>query len=395
MRRQILIFIPGSKSLTQRALILASLAKGRSVLLGPCVCDDTLHLVRALRAMGIIARMRRGAWEIRSGGSLRPPRKRLLLGNAGTAVRFLGALSSIVDGEILLDGSEAMRRRPQGELLAALSRLGVRVRASRGGRLPVLLRGPARRRAARLDVEAAVSSQHVSGLLMAAPLLPGGLELRLPRAAVSLPYVAMTGALMHLFGVRVERPAPGRLRVRPGAYRPARLRIEVDASGAAMMQAAAVLSGRRVRIPGAPGKALQGDAVFPAIVKKLASPGPKGLDMKATPDLVPPAVAVALFRRGTTHFTNIAHLRAKESDRLTVLAGELRKLGARIEERRDGLFVRPAPLRGGVRLDPHGDHRMAMTFGLVGLRVPGVRIADRACVTKSFPGFFRELGKLR
>jgi 3-phosphoshikimate 1-carboxyvinyltransferase len=395
MRKEIRIFVPGSKSLTQRALVLASLAKGRSVLLGPCVCDDTLHLVRALRAMGIIVRMRRGEWEVRSGGALRPPRKRLLLGNAGTAVRFLGALSSIVDGEILLDGSEAMRRRPQGELLAALQKLGVRVCAARGGRLPVSLRGPARRRPAGLDVEAGVSSQHLSGLLMAAPLMPGGLELRLPRAAVSLPYVAMTGALMHLFGVRVERPGRGRLRVRPGAYRPARVRIEVDASGAAMMQAAAALSGRTARIPGAPGKTLQGDAVFPAILGKLASPGPRVLDMKATPDLVPPAVAVALFRGGTTHFANIAHLRAKESDRLAVLAGELRKLGAKIEERKDGLAVRPAALRGGVTLDPHGDHRMAMTFGLVGLRVRGVRIADRACVAKSFPGFFRELGKLR
>ena len=395
MRRQIRIFVPGSKSLTQRALVLASLAKGKSVLLGPCVCDDTLHLARALRAMGIIVRMRRDRWEVRSGGALHPARKRLFLGNAGTAVRFLGALSALVDGEILLDGSEAMRRRPQGELLAALQQLGVRVRAARGGRLPVLLRGPARRRPAGLDVEAAVSSQHLSGLLMAAPLLPGGLELRLPRAAVSLPYVAMTGALMRRFGVRVELPGRGRLRVRPGAYRPARVRIEVDASGAAMMQAAAVLSGRKVRIPGAPGKALQGDAVFPAVVRKLASPGPKVIDMRRTPDIVPPAVALALFRGGTTRLRGVAHLRAKESDRLAVLAGELRKLGAKIEERRDGLFVRPAALRGGVRLDPHGDHRMAMTFGLVGLRVRGVRIADRACVTKSFPGFFRELGKLR
>jgi len=399
--------VPGSKSLTQRCLVVAALARVPATLRGALPCDDSDALSVLLRSLGVGV-----DWE---GDVVRVQPAPLVasghpvhVGNAGTALRFGACLSLLTEGEVVLDGTARMRQRPLGELADALSELGVQVRwAGQPGFPPLGLR---RVRSAQptVTVDVSRSSQFASGLLLVAPNLPHGLRVKLAGEAVSLPYVSMTAGLMRRAGARVTWTDERCVQVEPGGYglqeAHATLEVEPDWSSAAFVLGAGWLLGRQVQMapsPPPPGASLQGDARFVELLAELERPRLHTLDLAPTPDLVPPLAAVALFASHPTQIRGAAHLRIKESDRLAVLAEQLGRLGASVRERADGLDIEPLP--AGTRhppagprvLDPADDHRMAMAFGLVGLRLQGVTVSEPGCVSKSFPTFWTTLDDLR
>jgi len=420
--------VPGSKSLTQRALVVAALARGRSRLRGGLDSDDSRALRSALRRLGVVVRESRAGWTVRgTGGALRPLRVPLRVGNAGTAMRFLTALVALGEGHYVVDGDRRMRQRPIADLIGALRQLGVEARGARRNRFPpVEIRAAGGLRGGTARLSGAVSSQYLSALLMVAPLAGREVRLRVTGRLVSAPYVNLTLAVMRAFGVRVAGP-PTAGRRRPAGpsakrsllyrvsggqrYRPRTYDIEGDASSASYFLAAAALTGGRVRISNLDAGSAQGDAGFIDLLERMgcavirgrhgleavAPPGGvlRGIDadMSAMPDVVPTLAAVALFARTPTRIRGAAHLRVKESDRLRALRLEIRRLGGACRETRDGLIITPRPLRGAL-IRTYNDHRMAMAFALVGLRVPGVRIQNPSCVSKSFPGYFAHLFRL-
>ena len=420
--------VPGSKSLTQRALIVSALARGRSTLVGALDSDDSRHLRRALRRLGVRVREGRASWSVRgAGGALRTVRSSLGVGNAGTAMRFLTALVALGRGRYVLDGSPRMRRRPIGELVTALQRLGVEARClGRRGCPPVEVRASGVIPGGRTRLSGADSSQYLSALLMVAPLARRTVTIRVSGRRVSAPYVDLTLGVMRAFGARLRASTASPVRPRsvrrsaaapagrlytipaPQAYRARRYAVEADASSASYFLAAAALTGGRVRVSNLPAVSAQGDARFVDLLERMgcdvrrgsggveaAAPGGGGLrgldaDLVDMPDVVPTLAAVALFARTPTRIRGVAHLRLKETDRLRALAREITRLGGSCRETADGLLIRPRPLRG-ASVRTYDDHRMAMALALVGLRVPGVRIQDPACVRKSFPGYFTRL----
>jgi len=400
----LLISVPPSKSETQRALVLAALGRAPCTLTRPLVCDDSLALRRGLCALGARVDDAGPHWRVTPPNRLVAPADPLSLDNAGTAVRFLTALAPLVQGAYAVDGNAAMRRRPMPGLLAALAALGVRVEElGRPGCPPVRLtsaggadtgapaRDPAPRAAApQVTLSAGGSSQELSGLLLAGCAMPRGLVITVDGELPSRPYVEVTLASMAQAGVLVARPAPNTFNVPP--QRPAANRLDIDGdwSSASYPLAAGWLLGREVTLAGLRPGSAQGDRVIVDLLPALARPGPRAFSMTDCPDLVPTVVACALFADGPTAITGVAHLRLKETDRLEALATELAKLGARVGAGADGLAVEPAPLHGAV-LDPCDDHRLAMAFGLVSLRVHGVTIRDPDCVAKSYPDFWEML----
>jgi 3-phosphoshikimate 1-carboxyvinyltransferase len=387
---------PGSKSQTQRALILAALAPGETALLDPLDCDDSQVLRRALEALGVGVAEEGRTWRI-SGGALRTPEAPLWCGEAGTTSRFLTPLSLLCD-ELTLDGSSRLRERPLEPLLQALSRLGVAVeRPTSGESLPVTLRrgaGPG----SRTWIEVSHSSQFLSGLLLVGPCLPRGLLLEArggEGGPVSRPYLDMTLEAMRRFGVEVA-VEDLLFRVPPAPYRavPA-FQVEGDWSGAAFLLAGGRLAGREVRLLNMNADSSQGDRVMVEFLEELARPGPHRFDLTHCPDLIAPLCAASVTATHRVEIVGVAHARLKESDRVAVLARGLRAVGVEVEEREDSLTVTPGAALRPARLDPAGDHRMAMAFGLLSLLQPGIEVADRGCVTKSYPGFWHDLERLR
>ena len=387
--------VPGSKSVTQRALVLAALADGPSELRGALDCDDSRQLRHALRRLGIgIDDHEPACWRI-TPGPLRDPGGPLDCGNAGTTLRFLSALALLLDAPLTLDGDEHLRRRPLGDLVDALATLGVA--ASWGGRPgspPVTLRRTGAG-AETVAVDSGRSSQFASALLLAAPRLPGGLAVRLSGPVVSRPYLALTVECLRAFGVTVADAAGTELRVAPGGPRGRSYLVEGDWSSAAFLLAAARIAGRELRLDNLRHDSAQGDRAVVGLLAGLDRPAPRTFDLGDFPDLLPPLAAAAAFASGPTTLTGVAHARVKESDRLAVLAEGFRRAGVDVRELRDGLRVAPGADPGAVTLDPHDDHRMAMAFGLLGLRRPGLQVSNPDCVGKSFPGFWDELQRLR
>jgi 3-phosphoshikimate 1-carboxyvinyltransferase len=303
----------------------------------------------------------------------------------------------------LLDGDERMRQRPIGPLAEALESLGIQVEHPlKEGYPPLRLtrRSPP---PGRVSVDISRSSQFASGLLLLAPRLADGLLLELSGQVVSLPYLRMTTQMMERAGARVSWQAPNRIQVRAGAYdfakEAAEQVIEPDWSTAAFVLAAARIAGLRVKIPDLPSAAqsLQGDALFASMLEELDRPGRHEFDLTRGPDLIAPLVAAALLADGPTRIKGAAHTRIKESDRIAVLVGGLRQLGAEVVEHPDGLELTPLPERPdeAVRIDPAGDHRMAMAFGLLSLRWPAISVLDPGCVSKSYPSFWDMLARIR
>jgi 3-phosphoshikimate 1-carboxyvinyltransferase len=405
--------VPGSKSITNRALPIAALARGQSRLLGALASDDTAAMCEGLRALGAHIEIGTEEWIVDgTGGRLGVPTAPLDARASGTTARFLTALATLSPGPVELDGAPRMRERPIEELAQALRDLGADVEAlGTGGCPPVRVAGGGLPGGTAL-VDASRSSQFVTALLLAAPCAQRDVVLTLKDAVlVSRPYVELTLEVMGSFGADAGWVGPDTLRVKAGRPYAARTyRIEPDASAAAYAFAAAAIAGGRVRVEGIPGDSIQADLQLLDVLERMGcrvirapdhaevigSEKPlRGVDvdMNAMPDAVLALAVVAIFAEGPTRIRNVANLRLKETDRLAALETELRKLGANATAAEDELVVEPAPLRGAA-IETYDDHRMAMAFALAGLRVPGVSILDPECVRKTWPDYFAALERL-
>ncbi len=407
--------VPGSKSLTNRALVTAALALGESTLTGALDSEDTRVMVEALGKLGFDVRHDpdRAVIAIMGRGGEIPARSaELHLKNSGTSLRFLTAMVALGQGVYHLDGVARMRERPIEDLLFALNGLGASAVADHGnGRPPltVTARG--------LDggyawVKGDVSSQFLSALLMALPLARERTTIEVNGVLVSRPYVSMTLALMEDFGVAVGNRDFRRFDIAPARYRALDYAVEPDASAASYFFALAAITGGEITVEGLGTASIQGDMAFvdvlehmgATVVREPTRTTVKGgalkavdVDMNAISDTVMTLGVTALFADGVTRIRNVAHIRHKETDRIAALAAELRKLGARVDEQHDGLVIDPPPRNQlkGASIKTYQDHRMAMSFALAGLVVPGVVILDPGCVAKTYPGFWADLERLR
>lgn len=401
------VAVPGSKSCTARALVMAALSEGDSVLLEPADCDDSDRMLDGLNGLGVPARKASGRIEI-SGRPFTPPEAPVHLGNSGTAVRFLAAACATLDGEATLDGVQRMRERPIGDLVEALRWWGVDAETATGCP-PITVRSNGRFGGA-THVRGSASSQYLSGLLMTAPKATEDAILHIDGELVSKPYIDLTVGMMAERGVRVEYGNYEHFRVESGqCYAPGEYAVEADASGASYFFAAAAVAGGRVRVRNLSSRSLQGDAQFPAVLAQMGCSVEEGdnwievggrgilrgidVDMNAMPDMAQTLAVVALFAEGPTTIRNVANLRIKETDRIAAMAAELRKLGAEVDELADGLRVVPGDLRG-AEVDTYDDHRMAMSLAVAGLCIPDVIIREPECVSKTFPDFFERFEQL-
>jgi len=408
------IAVPGSKSLTQRALIAAALADGSSTLLGPLTSEDTDYTSKALEQMGIKVQKETDCWRVDgAGGRISAPKEEIFLGNNGTATRFLTSVAALGDGVFIIDGEKRMRERPIGPLMEALRGWGVDIRSVMDTGCPPLRITSHGLPGGETILPEGKSSQYLSSLLLVAPYAARPATLEVRGEVLSKPYVAMTLSVMADFGVEVDcNQELTRFVIPQGCYRAREYQIEGDASNASYFWAAAAIIGGRVTVSNVPVPSLQGDAgLLPLLARMGCEISREGggimvqgrkelegitVDMGDMPDVVPTLAVVAAFAQGTTVINNIAHLRIKECDRLTAVVTELTKMGARVEERPDSMIIHGdggAGLHGAV-IDTYKDHRMAMSFAVTGLRVPGVRISDEGCVAKSFPDFWERFSLL-
>jgi 3-phosphoshikimate 1-carboxyvinyltransferase len=399
--------VPGSKSITNRALICAALADGASVLERCAPGDDTAAMLECLSAFGVRLVVDGDRVNVVGGGGHLPPGPLTLSARlAGTTSRFVTALAALGAGPYVIDGEPPLRQRPMGPLHDALRQLGALVDSPDGhGTLPVEVAGPAR--GGVVTVAGDVSSQYITALMLIGPYLPGGIDITLSTPLVSRPYVELTAAVMGAFGAdRVEVGAT-HITVHPGRYRGTRYEVEPDASSASYPLAVAAVTGGTVEVPGLGARSLQGDARFADLLAAMgcdvawgddsvtvSRPSARPLagieiDMSDISDLVPTVVAVAVTAGSPTRITGVGFIRHKESDRLGDLAAELRATGARVTVEPDGLLVEPGegPLRG-ARLGTHHDHRLAMAFGVLGTVVAGIEVDDPHVVSKSWPEFW-------
>jgi 3-phosphoshikimate 1-carboxyvinyltransferase len=404
------IRVPGSRSETNRALPAAALARGRSRLVGAGESDDTEAMRGCLRALGVSIEADPDGWPGEGrGGRLHAPAGPLDARSSGTTARFMTALATLADGPVVVDGAPYMRRRPIAPLCEALAQLGAGSRIlGDAGCPPVELSGGGLP-GGRAQIDARDSSQFVSGILLASPAAAGDVELVFEGGVLaSRAFVELTVDVMRAFGARVELGESG-AHVRAGhAYEARTYRIEPDAQSAVYGFAAAAIAGGRVRVEGIPARSSQTDLAVLEVLEAMGcrverlpdavevSRAPEAelrgvdVDMNHIPDAALAIAVVALFAEGRTRLRNIAHIRIKETDRMAALETEIRRIGGEARAGRDDLVVAPGVLHG-ADVETYDDHRMAMSFALAGLRVPGIRIRDPGCVAKTWPGFFETL----
>jgi 3-phosphoshikimate 1-carboxyvinyltransferase len=409
------IAVPGSKSITQRALIAAALADGVSNLTGPLESEDTRYTAAALEQMGVMVEKGRDKWTVNgNGGLIATPDKEIFLGNNGTATRFLTSVAALGSGTFRINGDARMAERPILPLIQALQGWDVDIASINNNGCPPLLIKANGLSGGKTTLPAGKSSQYLSSLLLVGPYARKEAELDVEGEILSLPYVFMTLAVMEAFGIRVEaNEALNSFRIPRGIYRAMDYAVEGDASNASYFYAAAAVTGGEVTVPNVPVPSLQGDAAFVALLARmgcqvnktgegLTVSGPEELkgitiDMGDMPDVVPTLAVVASRAKGRTTIKNIAHLRIKECDRLHVMAVELAKMGARVQELEDSLIIEgkdpDAPMHGAA-INTYNDHRIAMSFAVAGLAVPGVKILGEECVAKSFPDFWERFSLL-
>ena len=398
--------LSGSKSISNRALILASFCPAKTRLTNFLFSDDTVALIGAFRTLGFPVETDESARICTiTGGKTLPKYAELNVGNAGTAMRFLASYLTLGSGEFILDGDERMQQRPISDLIEALQRLGVDAECVNGNGCP-----PVRIRAngvkgGECRIAGANSSQYISSALMAAARTQTGMTIRVEGEAASKPYIDMTIAMMQRFGVKTERDGYGRFEICRQEYRsPGEYAVEPDASAASYFLAGVAIQGGETTIRGLGSESIQGDTRFADVLERMGcgvewssdsvtirSEGKlKGIDidMNATPDMVMTLCTVALFAEGKTTIRNVGNLRIKESDRISAMATELRKLGAEVEEWTDGLAVTPSGKYRSASIATYNDHRIAMSFAVAGLRIEGVEIENPQCVNKTFPEFF-------
>jgi 3-phosphoshikimate 1-carboxyvinyltransferase len=430
---------PGSKSVTNRALVLAALADSPTVITNPLRARDTLLMAAALRSLGAVIGEDGGepkTWRVTPGNlsgraaaepthaldptpggraAAEPTRAVVDVGNAGTVLRFVPPAAALARADVEFRGDDRAASRPVGPLLAALRELGAVIEDEGRGAVPFVVRGRGGISGGTVTLDASGSSQLVSGLLLSGPRYDKGVEVRHEGPRVpSAPHIAMTVQMLRDAGAHVDAwmtgsgsSAPDRWRVHPGVLRPGTVAVEPDLSNAAPFLAAALVTGGSVTIAGWPERTSQPAALMLELLGRMGatcSPGSGGMrvtgaetihgvtaDLGDVAELVPVLTALAALADSPSAFTGIGHMRGHESDRLAVLAGEIRKLGGDVTELDDGLEIRPRPLRGdGAVFASHDDHRMVMAAAVLALALPGgLRVGNAATVAKTFPDFTR------
>lgn len=407
--------VPGSKSLTQRALIAASLADGESKLYGVLQSEDTHFSSEALSKMGVSIRKDEGCWVVKGAcGRIEAPEDDIYLGNNGTATRFLTSVAALGTGEFIIDGDDRMHERPIKPLMTALEGWGVDIESIHGtGCPPLSIRGEGID-GGRTTLPEGKSSQYLSSLLLVAPFAREQAVLEVTGEVLSKPYVIMTLHVMHDFGITVEAATDlSYFSIPTGVYQARDYHVEGDASSASYFWAAAAVTGGSVTVSNVPVPSLQGDAMLVPLLARMGCnitqegngitvEGPDRLepisiDMGNMPDVVPTLAVVAAFAEGSTEITNIGHLRVKECDRLSGMVTELSRIGAKVEEYPDRMVIHGEGGRNlhGAEIETYSDHRMAMSMAVAGLKVPGIKITGELCVAKSFPDFWERFGLLQ
>lgn len=411
------VWVPASKSITNRALVLAALhSKGNECwLVNVLQSEDTIVMQQALRALGfeLFGESCSSGLRITSqrDSDLIPEQAAdLFVSNSGTSMRFLTAMVSLGRGRYRLDGIGRMRERPIDDLLTALRQLGVQAFSERNNGCPPVIVEANGLAGGTVRIKGDVSSQFLSGLLLAAPSAQGATTIEVDGTLVSQPYVTMTVAMLRQWGLVIEQTSATRFFIPGGQRSPIRAYgIEPDASAASYFWAAAAIADGSVKVEIISAKGLQGDTRFVDLLNRMGCQvlredsgitvigGPlRGIDadMNDISDTVMTLAAVACFAEGPTTIRNVAHIRHKETDRLAALAAELRRVGAKVDEFADGLTITPRPLHG-AEIETYNDHRMAMSMALIGLKVPGIIIKNPGCVAKTYPHFFEDLDRLR
>jgi 3-phosphoshikimate 1-carboxyvinyltransferase len=405
--------VPGSKSYTNRALTIAALAQGPCTLHGALQSDDTRVARDVLQRLGIVVEEDGTTFRVQGhGGRLTPPQEPLYLGNSGTATRFFTALLTLAGSPSVITGNARMQERPIADLLDALNQLGAEVTSVQGNGCPPVRIGAQRLQGGTATISGRISSQFLSALLMVAPYACQEVSLIVRDTLVSVPYVDLTLDIMANFGVQVAHENYAHFVIQGGqSYAGQDYTIEGDASSATYFWGLAALLGQEMCVTNIPSTSVQGDLRFLHVLERMGCTvsrshtlrvcGPAHLlplgdiDLNALPDAAMTVAVLAAFCQGVTRIHNVANLRVKETDRLHALATELRKLGANVIELADGLQINGDPgILHGADIATYDDHRMAMCFGMAGARLPGVRIAEPSCVSKTYPDFWGDLQRV-
>ena len=408
---QTTVTIPGSKSYTNRALLIAGLTNGECRLEKPLVSDDTKYMIRALKAFGVPVQEEQEAFIVSGkGGKLSTPDGDIFIGNAGTAMRFLTTLSALAPGKIRLDGDERMRERPVADLLDCLTLMGVHaVSRNNNGCPPIDIAGGEASKGGEVELAGEKSSQYLTSILLSAPYFKKDTCINIKGDLTSKSYADITLDIMKTFGVQVENEKYQHFKVKAGdRYKAQTYQVESDWSSASYFLAAAAVTGGEVTLDNMNTQSVQGDAQFTSILEKMGcqiekktnSIHIKGkplhgitINMNNMPDAVQTLAVTALFAKGETVIKGIGNLRIKETDRIAALTKELTRLGAEVKAGEDYLIVKPGDYTGG-EIETYNDHRMAMSFAVAGLKIPGILIKNPNCVEKSFPDFFRRFENL-
>ena len=405
--------VPGSKSLTNRALLISALASGRTRLTNALFSDDSCYFAKALQALGFDVHLEEAHDEMTVtglGGTIPSGKADLFIGNAGTAARFLTAFLALGNGTFILDGDSRMRERPIADLVDALNQLGVELETTNNcPPVEIFAKGLP---GGKTRIAGDISSQFLSALLMVAPYARGPIEIEVITELNSRPYVDMTIAIMKDFGVEVERRGYERFLMQPSFFSPvSSYRIESDASAASYFFAAPAIRGGRVRVENISRASLQGDIAFLDILQQMGCTIQEGdtfievsstdtllgvdADLRDIPDTAQTLAVIAPFASSSTRIRGIASARLKETDRVHATCTELRRLGIRVDEHEDGMTIYPCNEIQPGMVQTYNDHRMAMAFALIGLQVEGITIENPSCVSKTFPKYFEVLDTLR
>jgi 3-phosphoshikimate 1-carboxyvinyltransferase len=405
--------VPGSKSLTNRALLIASLAKEKTKLINALFSDDSKYFAQALQTLGFDIQLDESNQEMivnGLGGKIPSTQAELFIGNAGTAARFLSTFLTLGNGEYILDGDTRMRERPISDLINALKQLGVKTESENN--CP-----PVKIHASGLDggktkIAGNISSQFLSALLMVAPYAKSPIEIELTTELNSKPYVDMTIEVMKDFDVEIEREDYSCFSIHPAKYSPIEnYQIESDASAASYFFAVPAICGGTVKVENIARKSKQGDIAFLDVLQKMGCQIKENdnsievtgadklqgidVDMRDIPDVAQTLAVIAPFADSPTRIRGIASARVKETDRVSATCTELKRLGVQVEEHQDGMTIYPCKDLQPASIQTYNDHRMAMAFSLIGLRFDGVTIENPSCVSKTFPNYYEVLESLR
>jgi 3-phosphoshikimate 1-carboxyvinyltransferase len=405
--------VPGSKSITNRALLMAALAPGSSAIEAALVSDDTRYMIDALQHLGYSISLEEHASRIvmeGHGGALPAKSADLFVGGSGTAMRFLAGFLTLGKGRFRLDGNSRMRQRPIGDLIDALHKLGLNIHCENSnGCPPVVIQGGERFEGGETVVDASLSSQFVSALLIPSPIWKKGLRLKFMGSA-AMPFITMTIRLMERAGIKGIGVDGSFISVPGGqSYQPGCFVVEADASSASYFAAAALLCAGKVELNNLSRDSVQGDIGFLSVLNRMGADinwrrnsvvvdgtgefSGLDIDMHAMPDMVPTLAVLAPFANSPTRIRNVGFIRHHESDRIHALAVELGRLGVKVVEHQDGLEIEPSRLKPAA-IETYDDHRIAMSFAIMGLKIAGLRIKNPGCVSKTYPHFFVDLAAL-